>query len=151
AELLRARRDATEERARWLAIFEQVCQTVAYAHARGVIHRDLKPANVMVGAFGEVQVADWGLAKVVGRPAPRDAGASAAPSGATSAIATARSSTSAALAQAGAVIGTLSYMPPEQAQGETEKVDARSDVFALGALLCEILTGAPPYTGDSSL
>src|SRR3954451_6995672 len=68
AQLLDARKDAADDRPRFLSIFEAICQTVAYAHARGVIHRDLKPSNVMVGSFGEVQVMDWGLAKVL----PRD-------------------------------------------------------------------------------
>src|SRR5262249_56280779 len=79
AELLRARSSPGDDLPRLLSIFESVCQTMAYAHARGVIHRDLKPANVMVGSFGEVQVMDWGLAKVLrqgdadeGLPVPRD-------------------------------------------------------------------------------
>jgi serine/threonine-protein kinase len=154
AEQLRARADAKEERARWLAVFEQVCQTVAYAHARGVIHRDLKPANVILGSFGEVQVADWGLAKVVGRPEAETRATPSAASAPTAilspgAVSTARSPSSQLLSQAGAVLGTLAYMPPEQALGRNDEVDARSDVFALGAMLCEILTGAPPYHGDA--
>ena len=70
-ELLKARPDPSADRGRFVAVFEQVCQAVAYAHAHDVIHRDLKPANVMVGAFGEVQVMDWGLAKVLGAHARR--------------------------------------------------------------------------------
>ncbi len=65
AKLLAGRKTPSEDRGRFLGIFEQICQTMAYAHSRGVIHRDLKPANIMVGAFGEVQVMDWGLAKVL--------------------------------------------------------------------------------------
>ena len=150
ASLLAARADPADERARFMAIFEQVCHAVAYAHSRGVIHRDLKPANVMVGAFGEVQVADWGLAKVVGVAAP-DVPPSAPADGAQDHAAdpaTPRLSSSQFHSQAGSVLGTLAYMPPEQARGEIERVDERADVFSLGALLCEILTGKPPYVGD---
>ena len=80
AELLDGRQDPADDRPRFLAIFEQVCQTVAYAHARGVIHRDLKPANVMVGSFGEVQVMDWGLAKVLPRGGVADDATAGRPS-----------------------------------------------------------------------
>src|SRR5262249_3609454 len=121
----------------FLSVFEQVCQTVGYAHSQGVIHRDLKPSNVMVGAFREVQVMDWGLAKVLGGDDPQPAlhtENGPAPSGST-----------ATLTAAGAVLGTLADMPPEQAQGDAARVDRRADVFALGAILCEVLTGKPPY------
>ena len=131
------------------AIFEQVCQTVAYAHARGVIHRDLKPSNVMVGGFGEVQVMDWGLAKVLGRAAsptrPRTAaGGPHEPQVTTVRTAGRRARTR----RPGAVLGTPAYMAPEQARGEVDGLDERADVFALGAILCEILTGQPPYVGS---
>ena len=147
AALLAGRPSPAEGLPRFLGIFEQVCQTVAYAHARGVIHRDLKPSNVMVGSFGEVQVMDWGLAKVL-----RNGGvADDAKAGRTSdetVIATARSGGSdAERSQAGSVLGTPAYMAPEQARGEIRDVDERADVFALGSMLCEILTGQPAFTG----
>jgi serine/threonine-protein kinase len=145
AELLRERPSPQHDLPRFLAIFQQVCQTLAYAHNKGVIHRDLKPANVMVGAFGEVQVMDWGLAKVLADqpPAPEEAGPQV------SAIATIRTGES-GLSQAGSVIGTPAYMSPEQARGEVDRLDERCDVFGLGALLCEVLTGQPPYVGATS-
>jgi tetratricopeptide (TPR) repeat protein len=123
---------------RFVQVFEQVCQTVAYAHSNGVIHRDLKPGNVMVGAFGEVQVMDWGLAKVLGEasrgcqapveepPGPHAPGSPGA-------------------TQQGTVLGTPAYMAPEQARGEVARLDERADVFGLGAILCEVLTGRPPF------
>jgi WD40 repeat protein/tRNA A-37 threonylcarbamoyl transferase component Bud32 len=149
ASLLAKRADPGEELPRYLAIFEAVCQAVAYAHSKGVIHRDLKPSNIMVGAFGEVQVMDWGLAKVVrGAGSQRDSEADEA-SVAGSVVETDRTEQAEQLTQAGAVLGTYAYMPPEQARGEVAQLDKRSDVFGLGAILCEILTGAPPYTGGS--
>jgi serine/threonine-protein kinase len=147
AALLGERKEPTEDLPRLVGIFLQVCQTLAYAHARGVIHRDLKPANVMVGAFGEVQVMDWGLAKVLGAPASRGR----QPPEDVSAIRTERSAgpdtPAGAQTQAGSVLGTPAYMAPEQARGDVNLIDARADVFGLGALLCEILTGRPPFTG----
>jgi serine/threonine-protein kinase len=134
---------------RFLSIFEQVCQTMAYAHARGVIHRDLKPSNIMVGSFGEVQVMDWGLAKVLASGGVADeADAQLARQ---TVIMTVRSgsSGSGSESQAGSVLGTPSYMAPEQARGEIERIDERADVFGLGAILCEILTGQPPFVGES--
>jgi serine/threonine-protein kinase len=149
ASLLNNRTSPVEQRRRLLAEFEKVCQTVAYAHARGVVHRDLKPANVMVGSYGEVQVVDWGLAKVLARGGvadepraeERDTAAEEA------AIATARSVAPGSRSEAGSILGTPAYMPPEQARGEVDGLDERCDVFALGAMLCEILTGKPPYVG----
>jgi hypothetical protein len=113
AALLKERPSPADERPRFLKIFEQVCQAVAYAHSKGVIHRDLKPANVMVGAFGEVQVMDWGLAKVLGRPV--ESQPEEGPGG--TVVRTVRSGTSAAESRPGSVMGTPAYMPPEQALG----------------------------------
>jgi hypothetical protein len=119
--LLARRDEATERPLDFLDVFLQVCRTVQHAHERRVIHRDLKPENIMVGAAGEIQVLDWGLAQ--GLDAPRVA----------------------RRARNGAVEGTPLYMAPEQARGEGDRISERADVFALGAILCEILTGASPY------
>lgn len=185
-----------------LRVFARICETVAFAHAHGVIHRDLKPQNVMVGEFGEVLVLDWGVAKFVGSGANRtgeDAGEASAGFRRTSADAAAgesttttvgtnsksdsnsdatapstghravahvgrfvaseaasvsRSSSSSAsedpdrtrtaATMHGTVLGTPAYMSPEQARGEIESVDERSDVFALGAILFFLLTGRAP-------
>ncbi len=117
-----------------------VADTLAYAHDRRIVHRDLKPANILVGEFGETVVIDWGLAKdlnVAGedslRPSARSLGATISQSGAT---------------EHGTVIGTPAYMPPEQADGNP--VDERADVYALGALLYQVLAGRPPYIGRST-
>jgi serine/threonine-protein kinase len=142
ADLLQERKDPAEELPRWLGVFEQVCQAVAYAHSKGVLHRDLKPSNVMVGAFGEVQVMDWGLAKVLAGGAEEEDGAAQV-----SAIETKRSGEVGEWSQPGSVLGTPAFMPPEQARGTVELIDERSDVFGLGAILCVILTGQPPYRG----
>jgi tetratricopeptide (TPR) repeat protein len=150
-DLLSQRADAAAERGRFVAVFEQVCQAVAYAHAHQVIHRDLKPSNIMVGAFGEVQVMDWGLAKVL-TPAAIPAAADTDP-GETVGATLIRGSdhgSDASFTQAGSILGTLAYMPPEQAVGEVAKIDRRSDVFGLGAILAVILTGTPPYAGTDA-
>ncbi|HWE37391.1 MAG TPA: tetratricopeptide repeat protein [Isosphaeraceae bacterium] len=151
AELLRERSSPADGLPRSLGIFEQVCQTVAYAHARGVIHRDLKPSNIMVGGFGEVQVMDWGLAKVLPRGGATDDGREPTPEPdpPASVVRTSRSGSDAGDSMAGSVLGTPGYMAPEQARGEVEAVDERADVFGLGAILCEVLTGGPAVVGGS--
>jgi serine/threonine-protein kinase len=136
---------------RYLAIFEQVCRTVAYAHARGVIHRDLKSSNVMVGAFGEVQVLDWGFAKVLAQGGVADERRAQRVDDDATVVSTVRSGSEGSESIPGSVMGTPAYMPPEQALGHVDALDERSDVFSLGAVLTEILTGAPPYTGDERL
>jgi tetratricopeptide (TPR) repeat protein len=142
------------DRPRLVQAFAQVCQAVGFAHSRGVIHRDLKPANVMVGAFGEVQVMDWGLAKDLTGPQVADDPGSLEPSprGSTDAIQTVHlgrpGESTDDRTRAGTVLGTPAYMAPEQARGEP--TDARSDVFALGGILCAILTGQPTFRGESA-
>ncbi|MCA8968450.1 MAG: protein kinase [Planctomycetes bacterium] len=140
--LLHERQASGDDRHTHLAIFEKVCQTVGYAHDRGVLHRDLKPSNVMVGAFGEVQVVDWGFAKVVDG---EQEGSGVRDHDELEARVRTLRSDEVETSRSGSVFGTPAYIPPEQARGETAKIDARADVFALGAMLCEILTGLPPY------
>src|SRR5262249_14880611 len=137
-ELLNERPSPASELSRFVAFFGQICQAVGYAHSRGVIHRDLKPHNVMVGAFGEVQVMDWGLAKEHGARGTED-GTEPSSTGAPGATA------------AGTILGTPSYMSPEAARGEVDRVDERADVFGLGAVLCVILTGQPAFIGTDSV
>ena len=148
AALMAARDTPAHDLQRFLGIFEQVCQTMAYAHARGVIHRDLKPSNIMVGAFGEVQVMDWGLAKVLPQGDTADDRRPDEP--AVSVIRTVRSGSDADASHSGVVLGTPAYMAPEQAGGDVAAIDERADVFGLGSILCEVLTGGPAYTGPSS-
>jgi serine/threonine protein kinase len=122
-----------------LRLFLRICEAVAFAHARGVLHRDLKPANIMVGPFGEVLVMDWGLAKIL-------RGEAVSADSSTDPEATilekskqpddpSDSTKSSVVTGHGTVMGTPGYMSPEQARGEVEVLDARSDIFSLGALL----------------
>jgi serine/threonine protein kinase len=136
-QLLQQRTSLLADLPRWLQIFEQIAQAVGYAHSQRVLHRDLKPANIMVGEFGEVQVMDWGLAKISG----------AAEVGSNDFEDDESATVREFVSRRGDIKGTLAYMPPEQARGEIDELDPRADVFALGAILCEILTGSPPYTG----
>jgi serine/threonine-protein kinase len=124
-------------RRRLLTDFVQACQAVAYAHDHGVVHRDLKPANIMLGAYGEVYVLDWGIAKV------RDGGSDAGEP--RSVIPPAGSHTA-----AGSVLGTLGYMPPEQLEGAGERLDFRADIYALGAILFELLTLQKLHPGTTT-
>ena len=161
--LLADRKEAAAERGKFIGIFEQICQTMAYAHSRGVIHRDLKPANIMVGAFGEVQVMDWGLAKVLPTGGVADEKTAHDKQQGQSIIQTLRTKvgsdvqgavgslgTFGSHTQMGSVMETPAYMPPEQALGEIDHLDERADVFGLGAILCEVLTGQPPYVGNDA-
>jgi tRNA A-37 threonylcarbamoyl transferase component Bud32/tetratricopeptide (TPR) repeat protein len=145
-ELSRERPDPSADLGRFVAVFENIAQAVGYAHSRGVIHRDLKPANLMVGAFGEVQVMDWGLAKVLTGQGVRSPGSD--PDVLGTEIRSTRGEDEET--QTGSVLGTPAFMSPEQAIGAIDQVDARSDVFGLGGILCTILTGRPPYTGDTA-
>ena len=120
AALLEDRMGPTDERPRFLSIFEHVCETIAYAHSRGVVHRDLKPSNVMVGTFGEVQVMDWGLAKVLDQGGVADELRARRDRDDTSAIRTVRTGSEDGESLAGSVLGTPAYMSPEQARGAIE-------------------------------
>src|SRR5215467_13201019 len=128
-----------------LRIFLRICDAVGFAHARGVLHRDLKPANIMIGPFGEVLVMDWGLAKILpsgdSRPVPPvdpEATILDRPKPADDSSGSTKVS---AITGHGTVMGTPGYMSPEQARGDVEHLDARSDIFSLGALLRFLLAG----------
>jgi serine/threonine-protein kinase len=115
------------------------CNVVAYAHSRGVVHRDLKPANIMIGQYGETLVVDWGLAKVIGSSAfdrdPAEAALSPSPEASVEST------------EIGHIMGTPTYMSPEQANGDWSEVGPASDIFSLGGILYTLLAGQPPYQG----
>jgi len=134
-----------------LRIFQKACEAVAFAHAHGVIHRDLKPENVMVGAFGEVLVMDWGLAKVLRSVNGEDSVGESnqmAQDGELRIPTHVYATLAGGETQHGTVMGTPAYMAPEQALGKTMSVDERTDVYALGAMLYFLLTGQPPFAGE---
>src|SRR5690348_3558487 len=123
-----------EDRLALLRRLAAACDAIAYAHSQRIIHRDLKPGNVLIGDFGETVVIDWGLAKDIGEDELAFEGGTGA-----------RSSDSNSDTKTGSVMGTPAYMSPEQARGDA--VDERTDVYALGALLYNVLAGAAPYSG----
>jgi len=120
-----------------LTIFQQIAYAVAFSHARGVIHRDIKPANIMVGAYGEAMLLDWGLAKLVERISDDEIEEDAR------VVTLGRYS--AAETASGTITGTPQYMSPEATNGQPELLTPRSDVYGLGTVLYEILTLEPPF------
>jgi serine/threonine protein kinase len=127
---------------RLLDVYFKVLDAVAFAHSRGVIHCDLKPENVLVGDYGQVYLMDWGIARVM---APKPGGHPLARENRV------RNILDLGNGDTNVIMGTPAYMSPEQARGEQRHIDERSDVFALGAMLFEILTGHPPYQGRSAV
>jgi serine/threonine-protein kinase len=123
-----------------LRVLLKVCDAVAFAHSRGVVHRDLKPANIMVGSHGQVYVMDWGLGLLLSGDRPSGRGAEPAPE--------AVKTSSPGQGTKPALAGTVAYMAPEQAAGRVDRVGPWTDVFALGAILYEVLTGLPPYSSE---
>jgi len=137
-----ALRDFTLDRL--LLIFRKVCDAMAFAHSKGIIHRDLKPENVMIGEFGEVLVMDWGLAKETRKSEVGSRNENNAPAASRSDF---RVPTSDFRTLQGSVMGTPQYMSPEQARGEIDGLDERSDIFSLGGILYAVLTLRPPIEG----
>jgi serine/threonine protein kinase/tetratricopeptide (TPR) repeat protein len=127
---------------RLLRRFLDVCNTIEYAHSRGVLHRDLKPANIVVGKYGETLVVDWGLAKPLGWVEPGQHGGEG--------VLVVSSASGSAETLPGSTLGTPAYMSPEQAEGKLDRLGPRSDVYSLGATLYCLLTGGPPFAGKTS-
>lgn len=136
---------------RLLNIFMKVCDAIAFAHSHNVVHRDLKPENIMIGRFGEVLVMDWGLARILDRDEP---GLPERADGIETDSRVRKVETGerqgSALSMEGTIAGTPAYMAPEQARGEVSRIDQRTDIFALGAILYEILVLRPPYTAEGA-
>jgi len=135
-----------------LTVFLKTCDAVAFAHSKGVVHRDLKPENIMVGDYGEVQVMDWGLAKLLrGRSLVEGEEAAAAEASRDTVVGSIRTDAEgdALATMAGQVMGTPSFMAPEQALGKVDEIDARTDIYALGGILYSILTLRAPVEGKN--
>jgi len=139
---------------RAVSVLLKICETMAFAHVKGVIHRDLKPANLMVGDFGEAYVMDWGLAKVLSAPDGRKAPAAEEE---VARVKTDRGESSrddpssVLLTREGTVLGTVLYMPPEQGRGRLDEMGPWSDVYSVGAILYHLLSGVPPYAAEGDL
>ncbi len=131
------RRLEPDRLAELLQILIKVCEALSFAHSRGVVHRDVKPSNIMVGRYGQVYITDWGVARLL----PLSEGTGGDRRVAVSAMAE--------LDAPGSIIGSPAYMAPEQVEGAHEQIDPRTDVFALGGTLYQVLTGQPPYRGSS--
>ncbi len=136
AEEIAARPDLAD-RLELLPHFQDLCHGIAYAHSQGVLHRDIKPENVLIGEFGETVLLDWGLAKTA--MLPSDSG-----------VRRSHFEEEEALTELGMSLGTPAYMSPEQAAGELDQVDERSDIWGLGAVLYTLLCGEPPHEGRSA-
>jgi tRNA A-37 threonylcarbamoyl transferase component Bud32 len=129
------------DRPNLLNAFVSICQAIGYAHSRGVLHRDLKPDNVVLGDYGVVMVLDWGLARLVDQPeeaAEAERKPAISPEAQTEAT------------QAGSQLGTPAYMAPEQAEGRSDLIETRTDIYGLGTILYEILTGRAPHDGPDT-
>lgn len=142
--LAKAIKDAKNLKERLLLLphFRDICNAIAYSHSRGVVHRDIKPDNIMLGEFGETIVLDWGLAKVHGEKDER--------AGDLQKELSLLKDVEVGNTLAGKALGTPAYMPPEQARGDIQEIDERSDIYSLGAVLYEILSGKPPFEGRNA-
>src|SRR5205085_3988390 len=129
-------------RLKLLSNYVQLCQTIAYAHERGVIHRDIKPGNVMLGGFGETVLLDWGVAKIRGK---------ADDTGEQLRAPMVDQRFDGRNTQQGDVLGTPAYMSPEQALGNIDEIDEQCDVWSLGIVPYEILTGQPPFVDKNAV